>query len=70
MKQLTESQEKVYEVIKDFINKKGYSPTIREIGDMIGLRSPGTIYVHLERIKEKGYITYEKGKNRTIRIIK
>jgi repressor LexA len=67
---LTQSQKRIYVVIKDFINKNGYSPTVREIGSIAGISSPGTIHGHLKRIKDKGFITFKEGKNRTIRIIK
>lgn len=67
---LTEKQYKIYTIIKDFIENKGYSPTVREIGKLAGLSSPATAYHHIEILKDKGYITYISNMYRTIRIVK
>lgn len=66
---LTEKQYEILNIIKDFIDKYGYSPTVREIGKIAGLNSPATVWVHLKHLKEKDYIYYAEGKMRTIRII-
>ena len=67
---LTERQLFLYYQIQNFITKNGYSPTIRELCDLAGLSSPATMFVHLKKMREKGYITYVPGTARTIRIIK
>lgn len=67
---MTKSQENIYNIIKDFIKNNGYSPTIREIGEMAGLKSPATVFTHLEALEEGGYIKSERSKSRTIRILK
>lgn len=67
---MTRYQYDVYIAIKNYINKVGYGPTIRELCEMTGKSSPATIHSHLKSLKKKGYITYENGKSRTIRIIK
>ena len=67
---LTKKQENIYARIKNFIEKNGYSPSVREIGQASNLRSPSTVYGYLKILKEKGYITYEERKPRTIRILK
>ena len=64
------AQYKVYLAIKNYINKIGYSPTVRELCKMTGKSSPATIQVHLKKLKSLGYITFEENKSRTIRIIK
>ena len=69
-KNLTIKQEKVYMIIKEFIEEKGYSPSIREIMSIMNLTSPATIHSHIEKLVDKGYITYTPGKFRTIRIEK
>ena len=66
---LTKSEEEVYIIINDFIKKNGYSPSVREIGTMLGGRSSATVWYHLKRLKEKGFINYIEGKNRTITIL-
>ena len=67
---MTKSQENIYNIIKDFIKDNGYSPTVREIADIAGLKSPATVFTHLEALEEGGYIKSERSKSRTIRILK
>ena len=67
---MTKSQENIYNIIKDFIKDNGYSPTIREIKELAGLKSPATVFTHLEALEEGGYIKSERSKSRTIRILK
>ena len=69
MNNLTVKQKRILEIIKKFIDEKGYSPTVREITELANLNSPATIQTYLKILKEKGYIIYEKEKSRTIRII-
>lgn len=69
MKELTDKQTEILNIIKEFINEYGYSPSFREVGKIAGLNSSATVFVHLKNLKEKGYITYKKGAYRTIRII-
>lgn len=69
MKQeLSKSQQIVYQAIKDYIEQKGYSPSIRELCDITGKRSPATIHTHLINLCNLGYIEIQKGSNRTVRI--
>lgn len=68
--ELTPIQKRVYYIIKDFIEQKGYSPSYREVARLNGNNSVATIKYHLDNLKEKGFITYEKGLNRTLKIIK
>lgn len=70
MKRLTDKEIRIYNIIKDFINKHKYPPTYREIGQLAGLNSVATISYHLERIKDKGYIYYPPKKNRTIELVR
>ena len=49
--------------------KKGYPPTVREIGEEANLHSPATIHFHLMQLVKKGYISKEDGSNRTIEIL-
>lgn len=67
---LTYKQSEVLECISDFIKENGYSPTIRELGELLGLSSTSTVFVHLKNLVNKGYITYVPNASRTIRIIK
>ena len=55
--------------MKKLIAKKGYPPTVREIGEAAHLSSPATIHFHLNKLEEKGYIKKRDNKNRTIEIL-
>ena len=68
MKQLSKSQLAVYQAIKNYIEQYGYSPSIRELCEITGKRSPATIHAHLINLFDMGYIEIKKGSNRTIRI--
>lgn len=68
MEELTKRQEDTLKVIKKFIARHGYPPTVREIGDMLNLSSPATIQVHLNCLAEKGYISKGSNRNRTIEL--
>lgn len=66
---MTKAEEKVYLVIDQFIKENKYSPSIREICDMLGGKNTATVFVHLKKMRDKGIINYENGKNRTIVIL-
>lgn len=67
---MTEKQSEVYEEIKYYIGKYGFSPTIRELCEAIGVKSTATIHYYLKLLKKKGYIDYIYNRNRTIRVLK
>lgn len=66
---LTPQQEKILLYIKETILKKGYPPTVREIGAEIGLKSPATVHTHLSALEDKGYIRRDPSKPRAIEVI-
>ena len=70
MNNLTKKQTQLLECINYFIKKNGYSPTIRELGEILELKSTATVHTHLQHLVEKGYITYIPNASRTIRVIK
>ena len=59
MVQLTKMQQRIYDYIAQTIRTQGYPPSVREIGDAVGLKSPSTVHFHLKRLQERGLI--EKG---------
>lgn len=67
---LTEKQERVLKVIIECTNKKGYPPSIREIGEVIGVTSTSTTHAYLVRLEKAGYIQVDKDVRRGIRILK
>ena len=70
MNKLTDKQIEVLVNIKNFTNEHGYSPTVRELAELLNVSSPATIHTHLKILVNKGYITYVPKSSRTIRIIK
>ncbi|MCK6259501.1 transcriptional regulator [Fictibacillus sp. KIGAM418] len=69
MHKLTPRQQIILEAIKLFVAKHHYSPTVREIGDIVGSTSSITVAGYLERLKKKGLVTWEEGRPRSLKII-
>ncbi len=65
-KQLTKRQGTVLEVIAKHIEEVGYPPTIRELGNALGISSTNGVNDHLKALEKKGYLTREDGKSRTM----
>lgn len=66
---LTERQRQVLQFIKDEIRQKGYPPSVREIGEAIGLSSSSTVHGHMAKLEEKGYIRRDPTKPRAIEVL-
>lgn len=66
---LTERQRQVLQFIKDEIRAKGYPPSVREIGEAIGLSSSSTVHGHMARLEEKGFIRRDPTKPRAIEVL-
>ena len=67
---LTEKQKECLIVINLLTKRRGYTPTVREICKEMNINSPATGFHHLKKLREKGYIEWIKGQNRTIKILK
>ncbi|MGO5075694.1 transcriptional repressor LexA [Clostridium sporogenes] len=67
--QKSTNQKKIYRFIKQYINNKGYSPSIREICVGVGFKSPSSVLSYLKALEKKGFIKREPTKTRTIKII-
>jgi repressor LexA len=65
---LTERQRQVLEVIDEATGRHGYPPSVREIGDAVGLRSPSTVHAHLAALQDKGYLRRDPTKPRAIEV--
>ncbi len=65
-----DKQSEVYNVIKDHILDKGYPPSVREICELVGLKSTSTVHGHLERLEKKGLIRRDPTKPRAIELVK
>ena len=65
-----ELREQICQYISNYINHMGYSPTVREIGKAVGLKSSSSVYSHLTQLEIEGRIETKPNSPRTIRIIK
>ena len=70
MDDLTQRQQEILEFIILETQKKGYPPSVREIGDAVGLSSSSTVHAHLEKLQQLGYIRRDPTKPRAIEILK
>ena len=66
--QLTDRQQNVYDMIRDLIVKRGYGPTVREIGEHFGIKSPNGVMCHLRALERKGLIRRSPNKSRAIEL--
>ncbi len=63
---LSNRQEQVLQVVRAGVARHGYPPSIREIGDAVGLRSTSSVAYHLKVLQEKGYLHRDPGRPRTV----
>ena len=68
MKKLTEKQQQIYDFIRAFAAEKGYPPSVREIGEAVGLKSPSTVHFHMKGLRAAGLISQAEGKTRAITV--
>ena len=66
---LTEAQNELYVWIKEYITNFQHSPTIRQMMQAMGLKSPAPIQSRLKHLQEKGYISWQEGKARTLNLV-
>ena len=66
MAELSRMQQKIYDYIAACIREQGYPPSVREIGEAVGLKSPSTVHFHLKHLEEAGVIEKGAGKGRAI----
>lgn len=69
MKKVSKRQEDILEFIKEEVRTKGYPPSVREIGEAVGLASSSTVHGHLNRLESKGLIRRDPTKPRAIEIL-
>ena len=65
--ELTPRQESVYKIICEYHRERGFSPTVREIGEHLGLAGPAGVHRILKMLEQKGYIKSTSGKKRSWR---
>ncbi|MDX6378645.1 MAG: repressor LexA [Gaiellaceae bacterium] len=64
--QLTKRQQEILRVVQDHIARHGYPPTVREIGDAVGLTSSSTVHAHLQALESRGALKRDPTKPRAI----
>ena len=65
---LTWRQRKVLQVIRDSVQKRGYPPSMREIGEAVGLTSTSSVSYQLSTLQSKGYLRRDAGRPRTVEV--
>ena len=66
---LTQPQKELYLWIKDYMKEFQHSPSIRQMMQAMGLKSPAPIQSRLKHLQDKGYISWQEGKARTMQIV-
>jgi len=66
---LTDAQNELYEWIKYYLKEFQHSPTIRQMMQAMKLKSPAPIQSRLKHLQEKGYISWQEGKARTLKLV-
>jgi repressor LexA len=69
MQGLTKRQEQTLDYIRQSIEQRGYPPTLREIGEYMGIRSTNGVNDHLRALERKGYLRREDMKSRALRVV-
>ena len=66
--QLTSRQREILEVIERYMRERGYPPSVREIGEAVGLTSPSTVHNHLAALQRLGFLRRDPTKPRAIEV--
>ena len=69
MSKISSRQQAILDFIRKEVRAKGYPPSVREIGEAVGLASSSTVHGHLERLEKKGYIRRDPTKPRAIELL-
>jgi repressor LexA len=65
---LTPRQREVLQIIEKHVRDRGYPPSVREIGEAVGLTSPSTVHAHLAALQRRGYLRRDPTKPRAIEV--
>jgi repressor LexA len=66
---LTKRQREIFDFIRRYLRKYGYPPTVREIGQALGLHSPSTVHAHLAKLEQIGLLRRDPSKPRAIEVM-
>ncbi|MGC1206677.1 MAG: transcriptional repressor LexA [Ornithinimicrobium sp.] len=67
--ELSARQQRVLEVIRDAVDQRGYPPSLREIGEAVGLTSPSSVAHQLKMLERKGYLRRDPNRPRAIEVV-
>jgi repressor LexA len=66
---LTERQRQILDFLTSYVERHGYPPTVREIGEAVGLASPSTVHAHLANLERAGLIKRDPTKPRALELV-
>ena len=66
---LTARQQEIWQFLVDYVDSHGYPPTVREIGDAVGLASPSTVHAHLANLERAGLLRRDPTKPRALELV-
>ena len=66
---LTDRQQEIWDFLGTYLDEHGYPPTVREIGDAVGLASPSTVHAHLANLERAGMLRRDPTKPRALELL-
>jgi repressor LexA len=66
---LTDRQREIWNFVVDYVDRWGYPPTVREIGEHVGLASPSTVHAHLANLERAGLLRRDPTKPRALELL-
>jgi repressor LexA len=66
---LTARQQEIWQFLAEYVDEHGYPPTVREIGEAVGLASPSTVHAHLANLERVGLLRRDPTKPRAIELV-
>jgi repressor LexA len=66
---LTGRQREIFDFVSEYVHERGYPPTVREIGEAVGLASPSTVHAHLANLERAGLLKRDPTKPRALELI-
>jgi repressor LexA len=67
---LTQRQREIYDFVVRYADRHGYPPTVREIGEAVGLASPSTVHAHLANLERAGFVRRDPTKPRALELVR
>src|SRR3954466_7178076 len=66
---LTDRQQQIWNFLVEYVDRHGYPPTVREIGEDVGLASPSTVHAHLANLERAGLLRRDPTKARALELL-